>query len=43
MFTDVLDAVGEFLYMFGSFILNVYFGLQTLHNECPPLIFVSVF
>lgn len=32
MFTEVLDAFGEFLYMFGSFILNVYFGLQSVFH-----------
>lgn len=28
MFTEVHSAFGEFLYIFGSFILNVYFGVQ---------------
>lgn len=32
MFTEVLNEFGEFLYMFGSFILNVYFGLQTVFH-----------
>lgn len=31
MFTEVHSAFGEFLYMFGSFILNVYFGLFILN------------
>lgn len=38
MFTEVLDALVEFLYMVGSFILNVYFGLRTVfHIECQRL------
>ena len=34
MFTEVHSAFVEFLYMFGSFMLNVYFGVKNVfHNE----------
>lgn len=36
MFTEVHAAFGEFLYMFGSFILNVYFELKMFFTMDLP-------
>lgn len=43
MLTEVLDAFGQFLYVWCAFILNVYFGFHTVFQIEFVYIFILVF